>query len=373
MALFPIMHAKWPELSGREIEARLTRFLLDLRRRREPDAWQDRVAEPGEDGSPDDVPVTSDGGTSWTFLTFAEKTRIAQRADRLHKRQLAASGLHHLDREDQARLKVLGRGVRLARIPNEHRADELAAELHAEMPWMAPATEYAWNAMRRSVRDGEAGFRLPPVILDGPPGIGKTRWARRLGQLIGAESTVVDATAEAASFAIVGCQRGWSSARPGRLLDLVVAKLSGNPIMVIDELDKAGHARSDKGVSFGLAEGLLPLLERSTAATWTCPYYRVALDMSFVSWVMLTNSLKPLPEPLLSRCTVIRLSEVSLADLVTFADHEGRSRGLSEASVEAIVDALQAASPMVRSRPSLRTVLRMLERASDLETKPKAM
>ncbi|WP_265500568.1 hypothetical protein [Paracoccus beibuensis] len=71
--------------------------------------------------------------------------------------------------------------------------------------------------MRRSVREGQPGFRLPPVILDGPPAIGKTHWARRLGDLIGAGTTVVDATSEAGSFGIVGCQRGWSGARPGRV------------------------------------------------------------------------------------------------------------------------------------------------------------
>lgn len=40
------------------------------------------------------------------------------------------------------------------------------------MAWMAPATEAVWHAMRRSVREGWPGLRLPPILLDGPPGIG---------------------------------------------------------------------------------------------------------------------------------------------------------------------------------------------------------
>ncbi|WCQ99113.1 hypothetical protein [Paracoccus aestuarii] len=52
--------------------------------------------------------------------------------------------------------------------------------LDKEMPWMASTAEYAWSARRRSGCDGHPGFRLPPVIVDGLPGIGKTHWARRL-------------------------------------------------------------------------------------------------------------------------------------------------------------------------------------------------
>ncbi|MEH6775191.1 MAG: AAA family ATPase, partial [Cereibacter changlensis] len=113
----------------------------------------------------------------------------------------------HLKKEDRDRLEVLARGVPLAVIPSEHRADELAAELHGEFPWLAPATEVVWRAMRRSVREGWPGFRMPPLLLDGPVGIGKSVWARWLGTLIEAPSLVVEATNQNASFGIVGSQR----------------------------------------------------------------------------------------------------------------------------------------------------------------------
>ncbi|MEW2915017.1 hypothetical protein [Leisingera sp. JC11] len=98
----------------------------------------------------------------------------------------------HLSREHRERLSVFRDGVRLVAIATEHQADELAAELHGEMPWMAPATEAVWHAMRRSVRDGWPGLRLPPILLDGPPGIGKSHWARRLGQMLTVPTAVVE-------------------------------------------------------------------------------------------------------------------------------------------------------------------------------------
>lgn len=327
MSKFPIMHARSPQLSSTDIAARLTEFLTAMRqqRRMKAQAEAGELASIKSDG-PDDDPYVVPKDTRAVFLSNADRQAIERRAGRLHKRQITAGGLGHLNREERERLSSLDSGVGMVQIPDEHRADELAAAVHAEMPWMAAATEHAWHAMRRSVREGHAGFRLPPVILDGTPGIGKSRWAMRLGQLIGAQSTIVDATGESASFGVVGCQRGWTGAGPGRLLELILAKMSGNPILVIDELEKAGKVVSSRGSPFGLAEGLLPLLERDTAANWTCPFYRVRFNMSWVSWILLTNNVALLPDPLLSRCTIIRLKEVPLADLMRFAEREGQVR-----------------------------------------------
>lgn len=80
------------------------------------------------------------------------------------------------------------------------------------------------------------GFRLPPVILDGRPGIGKTRRAGRLDDLDGTTSTVNDATSEAARFAVVGCQFDWPGAHSGRGLEHNMTRLVGNPF-TINELD----------------------------------------------------------------------------------------------------------------------------------------
>lgn len=102
----------------------------------------------------------------------------------------------HLKRDDRERLEVLKDGVRLISIPSEHHADEIAAGLHGDMSWMDPATEVVWHAMRRSVREGWPGFRMPPLLLDGPPGIGKSRYARRLGELLATSPTVIEATGE---------------------------------------------------------------------------------------------------------------------------------------------------------------------------------
>lgn len=368
MPRIPFIEANFADPgAGRfDIEHRLTTFLRKLRGAGE--TGQGRAEDIRTDSS---LPEDFDGVID--RINEADRTRIRRRAARIVERREAASGLTHLRREDRERLQVLKDGARLVGIRSEHHADELAAILHAEMPWMSPATLEVWQAMRRSVREGQQGLRLPPLLLDGPPGIGKSRWARRLGELIGAPVTVIEATGEQASFGVVGSQRGWGGAYPGRLIQTVLQHVVANPVIVVDEVEKAGTPTSNRGQSFGLAEALLPLLEPMTARRWSCPYFQVKFDMSWVAWVLTSNDLRLLPEPLLSRCTVIRLEELSIADMIGFATRIGRARGLSDASIDAITSALASFGTQAGSKPNLRTVSRMLDRAADLEHKPMVM
>ncbi|MBY6136401.1 AAA family ATPase [Nocardioides marinus] len=345
------------EKDRRAIRQRLERFLKERRA-------LERGVVPPESEDPEDA-LRWETDLMQVRFERAVQDRIDRRVNRLAERRDAAAGLAHLKREDRRALEGLRNGVSLIRIRTEDQADKSAAGIHADMPWMAPATDLFWKSMRRSVRNGDSGFRLPPVLLDGPPGIGKSMWARQLSTALGVPRCGVEATAEQASFGIVGSQRGWANAQPGRPLMTILKHLIANPIVVVDEVEKAGVATSTKGNSFGLAEGLLSLLEPSSAASWQCPYYQVGFDMSRISWVLTPNTLTTLPAPLLSRLEVIKLSPVPVPDLVAFARREGGRRGLAQASVEAVVEVLEISGQIAPL--SLRHVIRMLTRGEALE------
>lgn len=293
-----------------------------------------------------------------------ESRKIERRATRVSDRCSQSSGLSHLKPDDLKKLEALRGGVRLARVVTEHQADELAAALHAEYPWMGPATEVVWHGMRRSVREGDIGLRLPPLLLDGPPGIGKSAWARSLAGLIRVPNMVYEATVENASFGLVGAQRNWGNSNPGRLLNTILTTRVGNPVVVIDEVEKSGRAESNKGQAYSLTDALLPLLEPLSAAGWSCPYFEVKFDLSYVIWVMTSNNAFILPEPLLSRCPPIRLQGITTAELVGFARREGQRKALDEVSIEAVVEAIER---HCQSAVSLRTVMRMIQRAEQLQ------
>lgn len=370
----PFIEARWPDALPKPdaVKARLSAFLKTLRAHAAPEGGEAARAQ----GAPRAVDAgCRDRASGWhddpTFrhprLALADRLRIRRRSGAYCTRA-AATGLSHLSREAREQLAVLRHGATLVVISTEHCADEIAAALHEEMPWMARATEYVWHAMRASVRDGDLGLRLPPMLLVGPPGIGKSHWARALGRHLGMPTNVIDAAGEPASWAVVGLQKGWGSNGPGRVMETILARLVANPLVVIDEVEKAGDVRTTKDASYSLTHALPPLLERSTAASWSCPYFRVRFDLPWIGWVLTVNDTGRLTAPLLSRVPPLRLPDLTAAPLMAFAERQARGRGLPEEVARAIVAALADAS--ADRRPSLRKVMRMAARAETVGAMP---
>ncbi|MHA3976057.1 AAA family ATPase [Halovulum sp. GXIMD14794] len=283
--------------------------------------------------------------------------RIRRRVDRLVALRRARSGMAQLPKDIRDLLEPLADGTALVRIETEHRADEIAATLHAEMPWLGRATEIAWHALRAGVREGAPGLHLPPILLDGPPGIGKSRWARRFGELVGVPVSVIDAAAEPAGFSVAGSQRGWGSAGPGRPIELFLRERIGNPVVLVDEIDKVGEVRTKSGVEFALTAALLSLLEPESARAWSCPYFRITFDMSWISWILTSNNRRRIPAPLLSRCRVVELPRLTGRQLAEFAQRQALARGLPGD----VADELAAVLRRKKLGPDLRAVLRVID------------
>lgn len=340
-----------------DVEARWKNFLKEVRRSAQAaDLEAGRITE-------DDLVQP------YNLVTDADLRRIKRRAMRLLERVHSSTGMYHLSEENRARLTPLRGGVPVAYVATEHEADEIAAALHAEMPWMAPATEEVWRGLRASAREGLPGVRFNPLVLVGSPGIGKSHWARRLAHHLSVPTTKIEATGEPASFSLVGLQKGWGSASPGKLVQTVLRERHGGPLVIVDEVEKSDEVYSNKGSRHTLTDALLPLLERMTARGWQCPFFQVKLDMSWVNWVMTANSRDGLPEPLQSRCVVLDLPDLTVAQLRDFAVAEGARRGLPGTAVAALVDVFDGGAISNR-RLSLQTVARMLDRAETLANQP---
>ena len=86
---------------------------------------------------------------------------------------------------------------------------------------------------------------------------------------------------------------------PGKVFETLVDGQYANPVMVVDEIDKAGgeHAYDPLGA-------LYSLLEHDTAQTFTDEFAEIAIDASQVIWVATANDARNIPEPILNRMNV---------------------------------------------------------------------
>jgi SpoVK/Ycf46/Vps4 family AAA+-type ATPase len=117
--------------------------------------------------------------------------RIGRRARKLREAQRKARKNPNLKKEDLGQLRTVFEGITLGGPATEHRADETAAELPEEMPWMRQAIEHIWRDMRRTVAPGH-GLRFRPILRDGPPSVGKTHLALSLARLTGVPEVSID-------------------------------------------------------------------------------------------------------------------------------------------------------------------------------------
>ncbi|MAY34406.1 MAG: AAA family ATPase [Rhodovulum sp.] len=350
------------------MKKRLRSFLQEFRARK---VTRELVGDDELSSELDDIEAEfSDAAVPGSELTYKDEAAIADRVRCLVAKRNRASGTAHLKDDDRKRLSPKEACMRAIMAPSEHWADEIAAALHAEMPWMGRATETAWHDLRRAARRGTP-IKIQPILLNGPPGIGKSAWTRSLANRLKLPKGQSDAGAGGAGFDIAGVERGWGSSTPGRPVNLLLDHRIANPIFVVDEICKAGVEKSTSGRVFSLTEAMLGLMEPGSARAWNCPYFRVTFDMSHFSWLFTANHLDTVPEPFLSRCQIVEVQDITPAQLHDFAVRRGLEMKLSQEALEAVCEALVMAPRMTGRRISLRDVVRMLERAESLEGRPR--
>jgi ATP-dependent Lon protease len=144
--------------------------------------------------------------------------------------------------------------------------------------------------------------RLPPILLLGPPGIGKSRLVRRLGEALGIGVWRIDAPRDTGG-AIGGLDRRWASAEPSHVLAAIGRHGHANPMILLDEIEKA-QTRQDQG---RLWDTLLGLMEPETSRRFTDSALQVECDLSHALYIATANEFRGIPTPLLDRLLVLKM------------------------------------------------------------------
>jgi ATP-dependent Lon protease len=154
--------------------------------------------------------------------------------------------------------------------------------------------------------DSEDSIELPPMLLLGEPGIGKTHFARKLADLLGTGFGFVPMSSLTAGWVLSGASSQWKNAKPGKVFDTFLNGEYANPVIVVDELDKtSGDGQYDP------LGALYELLEVETATRFVDEFVELPIDASGAVWLATANDPARIPEPLLSRLSVYEIDAPS--------------------------------------------------------------
>ena len=150
--------------------------------------------------------------------------------------------------------------------------------------------------------DSNDSIELPPMLLLGEPGIGKTHFARKLSDLLGTGYGFVPMSSLTAGWVLSGASSQWKNAKPGKVFDTFLNGEYANPVITVDEIDKAsGDGQYDP------LGALYELLEIQTATRFVDEFVEVPIDASGAVWIATANDAARIPEPLLNRMAVYEI------------------------------------------------------------------
>lgn len=144
---------------------------------------------------------------------------------------------------------------------------------------------------------------IPPAILVGPPGVGKTHFGRQLATALGTPMKQITASSsQDLRGNFMGLNPYWKNARMGYVAKALIEGSSYSPMFIVDEADKARGEGGKPGLDF-----LHELLEPANSIAMTDEYVEVPIVATGIIWIFLANDIIEIPDSIKDRVLVYQI------------------------------------------------------------------